>query len=55
VMKYLRANSERGMVFRPGKGEKRMRVLVDAAYGGLLGEGAHWSVCHDSCLMFYGY
>jgi hypothetical protein len=33
VMSYLRGSSERGVVFRPGKGEMTVRVFVDAAYG----------------------
>jgi hypothetical protein len=32
-MSYLRGSSERGVVFRPGKGEMTVRVFVDAAYG----------------------
>lgn len=55
MMKYIRATSERGMVFRPGKGEMRMRVLVDVAYGVLCGEVANWNVCRDRSVKFHGY
>ena len=33
VMNYVRGSAERGLVLRPGVGELRVRMYVDAAYG----------------------